>query len=496
MMSTTILPNWLAHRANSTPDRPALIADGASWSFAELDRWASALARRLAALGARPGDRVALLLRNSPEFVALIHAAPRLGVTLAPLNIRLAAPELAWQIADAGVHLVIYDADNGVLATAALQRFEVPPQAIAMADLAALPEAELDLSPTIDLDASFTIIYTSGTTGQPKGALLTYGNYWWSAVGSALNLGTHAGDRWLAVLPLFHVGGLSIVIRAAIYGIPIVLHRAFDPAAVNRAIDENGVTIVSVVSAMLRRLLDDRGAVPYPAALRCILLGGGPVPQPLLEDCAARGVPVVQTYGLSETASQVATLAPADALRKLGSAGKPLLPTELRIDRAGVPASAGEVGEILVRGPTVMQGYINRPDATTEALRDGWLHTGDLGYLDEEGYLYILSRRTDLIISGGENIYPAEVEAILLAHPAVEEAAVVGLPDARWGEVPAAAVKLRRGPTLSEDQLIEFCRARLAAYKLPRSIRFVGALPRNAAGKVLRKQVRSLFVSE
>ncbi len=492
----TILPNWLTHRAATAPDRPALIADGARWSFAELDRWASALARGLAALGVRPGDRVALLLRNSPEFVALIHAAPRLGITLAPLNTRLAAPELAWQIADADVHVLIYDADNAAPAVATLQRLAAPPRAMSLADLVALPETEHDLYSTIDLDASFTIIYTSGTTGQPKGALLTYGNYWWSAIGSALNLGTHVDDRWLAVLPLFHVGGLSIVIRAAIYGIPIVLHRTFDPAAVNHAIDEDGVTIVSVVSAMLRRLLDERGSNSYPTTLRCILLGGGPAPQPLLEACAARGMPVVQTYGLSEAASQVATLAPADAPHKLGSAGKPLLLTELRIERAGAPASAGEVGEILVRGPTVMQGYINRPDATAEALRDGWLHTGDLGYLDQDGYLYIVSRRTDLIISGGENIYPAEVEAILLAHPAVEEAAVVGLPDARWGQVPAAAIKLRPGATLSEDQLIEFCRVRLAGYKLPRAFRFVGALPRNAAGKVLRDQLRTLFANK
>jgi len=492
----TILPNWLAHRANSAPDQLALIADGASWSFAELDLWASALARGLAALGARPGERVALLLRNSPEFVALIHAAPRLDVTLAPLNTRLAAPELAWQIADAGVQTLIYDADNAALAAAALQRLDAPPRAIAVTDLTALRETEIALYSTIDLNASFTIIYTSGTTGQPKGALLTYGNYWWSAVGSALNLGTHTDDRWLAVLPLFHVGGLSIVIRAAIYGIPIVLHRTFDPAAANGAIDEDGVTIVSVVSAMLQRLLDDRGTTPYPASLRCMLLGGGPAPQPLLEACAARGVPVVQTYGLSEAASQVATLAPADALRKLGSAGKPLLPTELQIDRGGAPASTGQVGEILVRGPTVMQGYINRPEATAEALRDGWLHTGDLGYVDAEGYLYVVSRRTDLIISGGENIYPAEIESILLSHPAIEEAVVVGLPDTRWGQVPAAVVRLHAGARLSEDQLIEFCGTRLASYKLPHVIRFVDALPRNAAGKVLRAQVRSFFERE
>jgi O-succinylbenzoic acid--CoA ligase len=256
---------------------------------------------------------------------------------------------------------------------------------------------------------------------------------------------------------------------------------------VNRAIDEDGVTIVSVVSTMLQRMLDQRGDRPYPAALRCVLLGGGPAPQPLLEACAKHGVPVVQTYGLTETAAQVATLAPADALRKLGSAGQPLLPTELRI----VSAGAMDVGEILVRGPTVMRGYINRPEETALALRDGWLHTGDLGYLDGEGYLHVVGRRHDLIISGGENIYPAEVESVLLVHPAIEEAAVVGLPDTRWGHVPAAAVKLRGGMAASEAELIDFCREQLAGYKVPRLVRFVATLPRNAAGKLLRAAVHA-----
>jgi O-succinylbenzoic acid--CoA ligase len=208
-------------------------------------------------------------------------------------------------------------------------------------------------------------------------------------------------------LPLFHVGGLAILVRSAIYGIPALVHQSFDPAAANRAIDQDGVTIVSVVSAMLQRMLDERGDRPHPPALRCVLLGGGPAPRSLLEACVWRGVPVVQTYGLTEAASQVATLAPADALRKLGSAGQPLLPNELRIEREGASASAGQVGEILMRGPTVMCGYANRPEETARALQDGWLHTGDLGYLDDEGYLYVVSRRSDLIITGGENVYPA-----------------------------------------------------------------------------------------
>jgi O-succinylbenzoic acid--CoA ligase len=496
------LPNWLAQRAAVLPDQLALLAPGARWTFAELDRQASALARALLARGATAGARVALLLRNSPELAALAHAAPRAGLVLVPLNIRLSAPELAWQLADSGARLLVYDSSTAALAEAALQiasagqsavgRRAPHPAAIDIASLGQAAASTVALRGAIDLAETYTIIYTSGTTGRPKGAQLTYGNYWWSAVGSALNLGNHAGDRWLAVLPLFHVGGLSILVRAVIYGIAAVVHSSFDPAAANRAIDEDGVTIVSVVSTMLQRMLDERGDRPYPATLRCVLLGGGPAPRPLLEACAARGVPVVQTYGLTETASQVATLAPTDALRKLGSAGQPLLPTELRIAR---PDDAG-VGEILVRGPTVMGGYINRPEETALALGDGWLHTGDLGYLDGEGYLYVVSRRHDLIISGGENIYPAEVEAVLLAHPAVEETAVVGLPDARWGQAAAAAVKLREGMHASAAELIEFCRERLAGYKVPKLVRFVAALPRNATGKLLRDQLKQAIDQE
>jgi O-succinylbenzoic acid--CoA ligase len=293
------------------------------------------------------------------------------------------------------------------------------------------------------------------------------------------------------VLPLFHVGGLSILLRGAIYGIPVVLHERFDPVAVNAAIDSEGVTIISVVATTLQRMLDARGNTPYPPHFRCALLGGGPAPQPLLERCAALGVPVVQTYGLTESASQAVTLSPADALRKLGSAGQPLLPVGLRIDVDGREAAPGEVGEILLRGPTITVGYSGHPEATAEAIRDGWLHTGDMGHRDAEGYLYVADRRSDLIISGGENIYPAEVEAALLAHPAVAEAGVVGLPDAQWGQVPVAAIVLRS--PAAESDILAALRAHLAAYKLPRRIIVLSELPRTASGKLQRARLRELL---
>jgi len=540
--------DWLAA---APPDGLAVIARGACWTFADLAREAAGWAGRLRALGVGPGDRVALLMGNSAVFVALVHAIQHCDAVLVPLNWRLAAPELAWQLADCGTRLLLHDAARAKAAVAAtavlpgVARYtldrpradsptlaEVAPAAptprppplkgegeFTELHFAALSEeGGLSNSPSpfrgggrgvgaagdspflrreggrgvrsVNLDALQAIIYTSGTTGQPKGAMLTYGNAWWSAVGSALNLGTHRDDRWLVCLPLFHVGGLSILWRSVIYGVPAIIHEGFDPAAVNAAIDEEGVTVVSVVSLMLARMLDTRGGRPYPATLRAVLVGGGPVPPPLLERCAALGVPVVQTYGLTETASQAATLAPTDALRKLGAAGKPLLPTQIRIVGPDGDAAAGTVGEILVQGPTVTPGYWNRPEATAHALREGWLHTGDLGYRDAEGYLYVVDRRDDLIISGGENVYPAEVEAVLAAHPAVAEAGVVGAPDPLWGQAVRAAVVLRPGETVTAEALRAWCRARLAGYKVPATILFMDELPRNAAGKLLRRALR------
>lgn len=495
-----VLPDWLSYRAVTTPERLALIAGEERSTFAQLDTWVTLTARRLAALGINSDSRVATLLPNSARVVEIVHALRRLGAVLVPLNTRLTAAELAWQIGDVGARLLVVDDRTASLANEI--RAELPDLTVVTVGVLPGNTTRLaEISPAepvpggprewIDLDAVMAIIYTSGTTGRPKGAMLSYGNFWWSALGSALNLGSHADDRWLACMPLFHVGGLSILTRSAIYGITAIVHESFDPAAVNQAIDEERVTIVSVVSTMLRRMLAERGERPYPPWLRCVLLGGGPAPRPLLESCAARDIPVVQTYGLSETCSQVATLAPEDALPKLGSAGKPLYPNEIRIDVDGRAATSDEPGEILVRGPIVTAGYINRPEETARALAGGWLHTGDIGRLDADGYLYILDRRSDLIVSGGENVYPAEVEAALLAHPAVEEAGVIGLPHPDWGQTVVAVVRLTEGATVSEDELRAFCRERLAGYKVPSQVRFtMEALPRNAGGKLLRRVLR------
>jgi o-succinylbenzoate---CoA ligase len=449
-----IVPDWLRQRAQLTPARLALVAEPCRWTFAELDARVDAAAAALRSRGITRQQRVGVLAPNGPGFVLAVHALARLQAVLVPLNLRLTQQELDFQIADAELACVLDEHAVDALTNA--------------------PRTEAHLCRDFDLDAPHTIMYTSGTTGRPKGAILTYGNHWWSATASALNLGLAPDDRWIACLPLFHVGGLSILLRSVIYGITAEVHAKFDAAAVNRSIDA-GASFVSVVSTMLDRMLDERAGRAYPPSLRCVLLGGGPAPLELLTRANAAQAPVIQTYGLTETASQLVTLAPEDALRKLGSAGKPLMGARVQI---------ADEGEIWVDGPSVSPGYWRQPP------RQGWLRTGDIGRFDEDGFLYVLDRRDDLIVSGGENVYPAEVEAALLTHPAVAEAGVYGTPDPTWGMRVAAAVVTKGDASVSAHELQAFCRARLAGYKVPRTIEFRSSLPRTAIGKLKRRDLR------
>jgi O-succinylbenzoic acid--CoA ligase len=462
-------------------------------SYAELHDRARGAAERLRALGIGPGDVVAALLGNGAPFVEVLHAAALCGASLLPQNIRLNPPELAHQLRDAGARLLLHGA--GDLAERARA---------AAADVPGVRTVE-----TVDAERAFAattardgfepragnsplaILFTSGTSGAPKGAELTRENFLWSALASAVHLGVNPRDRWLACMPFFHVGGLSILWRAALYGNTVVVHERFDAAAVNRAFDRGGVTCSSLVATMLARILADRGDRPAPPQLRCVLLGGGPAPAALIERARALGFPIAPTYGLTEAASQVATRAPGDATP--GAGLRPLFGTEVRVvDGEDRDVPDGAPGELLVRGPTVMRGYVGRPAETAETLRGGWLHTGDVAVRASDGSLRILERRSDLIISGGENVYPSEVEGVLLEHPDVAEAAVAAIPDADYGQRPAAWLVFRPGvsPVSPDDeQLRSFCRNRLAGYKVPATFRGVAALPRNAAGKLLRRQL-------
>jgi len=424
-------------RARTHPDHTAVEAAGARTGYAELERLAATSARRLARLRVGAGDRVATTLAPGLDFAVLLHALPKLGAAIVPVDTRLGAAERRWIVEDSSARLVV----------------EEPP---------AGEEADLELRHAAAATEPLTVLYTSGTTARPRAVVLTHANHEASALASAWNLGVAPDDRWLCALPLFHVGGLAILLRSATYATTAVIHERFDADRVARTLAAGEATLVSLVPTMLRRLV--AAGLEATPALRAALLGGAPVPRDLLEWAAERAIPVLQTYGMTETASQVATLSAAEALARAGSAGRPLPGVKLRI---------GAAGEILVRGPMVSEGAL---------AADGWLHTGDRGRLEPDGFLVVEGRLKETIVSGGENVSPAEVEEALLAHPAVADAAVVGRPHSDRGEVVVAFVV--RADEVGEEDLLRHCRARLAGYKVPRAVRFVVELPRTASGKV------------
>ena len=440
------LDNWLAQRAETRPGRCALIADGHELSYAELEHEAARAARRLAARGVRRGATVAIELEAGLEYAVFLHALMKLGAVAYPLNTRLSDAERRAELARAEPVLTI-DGDSLDLGHT---------------------EADLPLLGEQDLDDLHCRILTSGTSGVARPVGLTYGNHLWSAVGSAFNLGVEPSDRWLCCLPLFHVGGLSILMRSVIYGTTAVVHDGFDVDRIATSLEGDGVTVLSVVTTQLTRLLE-AGVDLLP--LRAILVGGGPVPEEVLAEALGRGATVVQTYGLTEAASQVTTLSPNEAHERLGSAGRPLLTTHLRISD----------GEILVQGPTVAPGFADEA---------GWLHTGDLGRIDEEGFLYVEDRLGDLIVTGGENVLPTEVEEVLLKHPGVADAAAIGRSDHEWQEAVTAVVVLRADAEVSAEELLAHCAAELAGFKIPKRIEFASELPRTPAGKLMRRELR------
>lgn len=471
------LTDWLRARAHVTPHRLAIMYEGRYVSYAELDRLTDRLAAGLVGRGVQPGDRVATRLVNSVEAIALIHAVARVRAVLVPLNTRLPEGEQAKQIALVEPVLVV---DSGAYEQWAMARDS---------------SGQWSQAPGI----AQSIVFTSGSSGPPKGVVLSFDNHFWSANASAYRLGLDINDRWLSCLPLYHVGGLSIVFRSCLYGTAMVLQRGFDLDDFQRSLQEDRITLTSLVPTMLHRLLHSLPSNNvWPHSLRLLLLGGAAARPQLLAAAWEAGLPVATTYGLTEAASQVATALPADVQRKPGSVGKPLMFTQVKIADSNdqqKTAAIGEIGEVLVRGPQVMAQYYGNSDATATALQDGWLHSGDMGYLDPDGDLFIVQRRRDMIISGGENIYAAEVEAVLRGHPAVADACVVGLPDPEWGQRIAAAVQLHPGETLGQDDLLAYSSTRLAGYKQPaaQDMRFVTALPHTASGKIARQAVETLL---
>lgn len=484
----TVIPHWLTKQAQLAPKRTAIErANGETINFATLETLSKTYAKKLATLGIKKGTHVGLFSGNERQMIITIHALSYLGAVIVMLNRRLTASELSYQLQDAHVELVLV---SDQLYTH-LTDMNLSVATYTFSDVEQLLQKDITLKQEIPLDEPFTIMYTSGTTGKPKGVVHTYGNHWFSAIGSALNLGLQSTDKWLCALPIFHVSGFSICMRSVIYGMPLYLLENFSEEAVHEAIIKKGVTIVSVVTVMLERLLATMNNRQYPNTFRCMLLGGGACPVHTLENAKQKNIHVFQSYGMTETSSQIVTLSPEDAMQKLGASGKPLIPAQLKITN---PDDEG-IGEIYVKGPMVTKGYYNNEQANRESFHSDWLATGDLGYVDNEGFLYVVERRTDLIISGGENIYPTEIEHTLAKLPGVKDVGVVGVNDVTWGAVPIAFI-VKDDESLTEDKIIKYAKQHLADYKLPQKYMFVEQLPRNASNKLMRHQLKMMLGSD
>jgi len=499
--------DWIAHFARRTPRKLAAIdlASDRRLTYAQFDARISRLAAHLRdQLRIARGDRVAVLALNTTDTLEVQFACGRIGAVFLPLNTRLTVPELQYIVGDAAPKLMIHD---GELADTALTvaKLCAVSSVLQLGPDGSYEDAIASTKPSdqaevVTLDDISTIMYTSGTTGQPKGAIITHGMTFWNCV----NLGGPAyispSSVLLTVLPLFHTGGLNCYTNPVLHaGGTVLIMRAFDPGLALELISDpsRGINAFFGVPSIYQ-FMAQHPAFAGSDFSRLLIggVGGAPMPVPLLKVWEQRGVALQQGYGMTETSPAVLTLDREDAVRKAGSSGKPVLHTEVRIVRPdGTDAEIGELGELWVKGPNVTPGYWNRPDANQSSFTDGWLHTGDAARIDEEGFYTIVDRWKDMYISGGENVYPAEVENVLHQLAAIAEAAVIGIPSEQWGETGMAIVAVKSGHTITEAEIQAHCEANLARFKRPRVIRFVDALPRNATSKIHKPTLRKNFGS-
>lgn len=486
--------SWPARRARKTPHRTALIHGGTTWTYAQLHDRVTRLAHALRARGLRRGDRIAYLGPNHPSYLETLFAAGALGAIFVPLNTRLAGPEIAYQLADSGAKALIHGPSHtGLVASTDVPLYvEAGPEYEELLVSAATDPIDEPVGP----DDTCIIMYTSGTTGRPKGAMLSHGNLVWNAVNVLVDTDLVTDERALVSAPLFHTAGLNMLtLPVLLKGGTCVLVDAFDPDSTFDLVERHRISFMFGVPTMFDQLArHPRWADADLSSLRILTCGGSPVPTPLIAAYQERGLTFLQGYGMTETAPGALFLDAEHAVSKAGSAGVPHFFSDVRVVRPDLtPAEAGETGEIVVRGPHVMSGYWGLPEETAASFADGWFRSGDAARTDEDGYVFVVDRIKDMIISGGENIYPAEIEDLLLAHPDIVECAVIGVPDDKWGEVPRAVVVPREGAALDPAGILAALSGRLAKYKIPKSVVLADELPRTASGKLLKSRVRSRY---
>lgn len=500
------LSSWIRYWAAAAPDKAALICDGEAISYRDLDRRIAGLAAGLKQhLSIARGDRIAFLGANCPEMIVLTFACARLGAMLVPLNWRLAPPEHAYILNHCGATALVCEPDfaSGETvyreAASALRLVTTGPASGDWYSFESLCDGDQEFSgPAVGAETPVMMIYTSGTTGKPKGAVLSQNAVFWNAVNSTHLHDLTSTDHVLTSIPMFHVGGLNIQTLPALHaGATVTLHRRFDPGATLRAFNQDRPSLAVLVPAQIQALMEhpDWQACDL-SSLRMVTTGSTIVPHRLIRALHDRGVPVGQVYGTTETAPIAVCLRGDLARDHVGQAGLPALHCDLKlVDDDGHEVAAGQPGEVLVRGPNLMTEYWNDQEATDAALKDGWFHTGDIGQRDADGFLTINDLKKDVIISGGENIYSAELEAVLAEDDRIVEAAVVGRTDERWGEVPVAVV-VTTDPSVEMPSILALFEDRLARFKHPKDVRFVDALPRNSVGKVEKVVLRALVAEQ
>ena len=503
-MDANGIGSWLTRRNVLTPDREAIVDGGRRVSYRQLNGRVNRLAGALQELGMTHGQRIGMLSYNRLEFVEVIMAAAKLGLILVPLNWRLTPEELEFNLTDSDTAVLVFDPDLEPLAAKVSDRVAFTHRVVlgdaSVSGAAAYEpmlerqsEAEPVPAAGVDLDTPHIIMYTAGTTGRPKGAVLSQGASFWNALNLNRAMDFTSHDRNLLVLPMFHIGGIGLFTLPMLYnGAVVVLQRAFDPVATLELLRRERITLFFGVPAIFLAMIQHPGfdAEAFRSA-RIVMSGGAPLPVSLVQQYHEAGIVLQQGFGMSEAAPSIATLEKDLALAKAGSIGRAVFHLDAMIvDEDLNELPRGQVGELVIRGPNLMQGYWNREPATLEAFTGGWFHTGDLARMDADGDIHIVDRKKDMFISGGENVYPAEVENLIYELPQVAEAAVIGVKDPRWGEVGCAVAVIKPGEELAESDLLDHLAGRLAKFKTPKTVVFVEQLPRNAAGKVLKNVLR------
>ncbi|TYS48661.1 o-succinylbenzoate--CoA ligase [Bacillus infantis] len=483
---------WIQKWANTHPDRTAVITDNKKFSYLQLNQMVDLAAGKIhEKMQGRKGERVAILSHNRIEYIILLFAIAKVECVAVPLNIRLSAKEIIFQLNDSGSKILFAEKNNAEFASSLVGQSDLDSMEI-MEDLCKGTQTSFACENTINEGAPYIICYTSGTTGKPKGAVLTQSNMFWNAVNNKLAIDLTSEDRCIVLLPLFHIGGIGLFAFPSLFsGGTIIIPGKFEPEKALTMIEEHGATIVMGVPTIHQALLTSPSFNKTDlSSVRWFYNGGAPCPSELIDAYYDRGFLFGQGFGMTETSPTLFMLTKEDAPRKRGSIGKPVLFSEYKlIDFEGKEVERREVGELAVRGPNIMKEYWNRPDATSEALKDGWLMTGDLAQADDEGFLFIVGRKKEMIISGGENIYPLEVEQVISSIKGVAEAAVVGNADPIWGEVPEAFIVKENGSALTEGDVVQYCQGSLAKYKIPKKVTFLTELPRNATGKIQKTQL-------